>query len=243
MIVISFLFSCQKTQPTAKQILSKSMDAHGGLELWQKIDTLSFTKKTILYNRAGVKEKEIIQHQSFYGGFSLQGRISSLGTEKSSISVVNDVYTKNIGDSIVQITDSEIKTINNSFKSAYYVISQPFNLKESNAYLSLKKDTILNGEKTYVLDVSYQEDEITNTADQWTYFINAKSYLIVAAKVFHSPTISFIENLKFNNDTPFVFNSERSSVFLKKDGSKDYLRATYFYTDYKIVLKISLILN
>ena len=46
-----------------------------------------------------------------------------------------------------------------------------------------------------------------------------------------------IENLKFNNDTPFVFNSERSSVFLKKDGSKDYLRATYFYTDYKIVLK------
>ena len=146
-IVVSFLFSCQKIEPTAKQILSKSMDAHGGLELWKKIDTLSFTKKTILYNRAGVQEKEIIQYQSFYGGFSLQGRISTLGTEKSSVSLINDVYTKNIGDSIVQITDSEIKTINNSFKSAYYVISQPFNLKESNAYLSLKKDTILNGEK------------------------------------------------------------------------------------------------
>lgn len=59
MIVISFLFSYQKTKPTAKQILKKSLKAHGGLELWQKIDTLSFTKKTILYNQKGIKEKEI----------------------------------------------------------------------------------------------------------------------------------------------------------------------------------------
>jgi len=55
-IAISFLFSCQKTKLTAKQLLSKSIDAHGGLEFWQKVDTLSFTKKTILYNRKGLKE-------------------------------------------------------------------------------------------------------------------------------------------------------------------------------------------
>ena len=63
MIAISFLFSCQKTELTANQILLKSLEAHGGLELWKKIDTLSFTKKTILYNQEGVKEKEITQHQ------------------------------------------------------------------------------------------------------------------------------------------------------------------------------------
>ncbi len=72
---------------------------------------------------------------------------------------------------------------------------------------------------------------------QWTYFFNAKTFLIVAAKVFHSPTVSFIENIKFNKETPFVFNAERESVFLNKDGSKDYLRASYFYSNYKVVLK------
>ena len=236
-IVISFLFSCQKIKPTAKQILKKSLKAHGGLELWQKIDTLSFTKKTILYNQKGIKEKEITQNQSFYGGIPLHGKISSFGTEKSSISVINGVYVKSIRDSLVSITDDEIKAINNSFKSAYYVISQPFNLKESNAFLFYKKDTILDGEKTFVVDVSYKEDENTNTPDQWTYFFNAKTYLIVAAKVFHSPTVSFIENIKFNKETPFVFNAERESVFLNKDGSKDYLRASYFYSNYKVVLK------
>ena len=236
-IVISFLFSCQKIKPTAKQILKKSLKAHGGLELWQKIDTLSFTKKTILYNQKGIKEKEITQNQSFYGGIPLHGKISSFGTEKSSISVINGVYVKSIRDSLVSITDDEIKAINNSFKSAYYVISQPFNLKESNAFLFYKKDTILDGEKTFVVDVSYKEDENTNTPDQWTYFFNAKTYLIVAAKVFHSPTVSFIENIKFNKETPFVFNAEIESVFLNKDGSKDYLRASYFYSNYKVVLK------
>ena len=236
-IVISFLFSCQKIKPTAKQILKKSLKAHGGLELWQKIDTLSFTKKTILYNQKGIKEKEITQNQSFYGGIPLHGKISSFWTEKSSISVINGVYVKSIRDSLVSITDDEIKAINNSFKSAYYVISQPFNLKESNAFLFYKKDTILDGEKTFVVDVSYKEDENTNTPDQWTYFFNAKTYLIVAAKVFHSPTVSFIENIKFNKETPFVFNAERESVFLNKDGSKDFLRASYFYSNYKVALK------
>lgn len=237
MIVISFLFSYQKTKPTAKQILKKSLKAHGGLELWQKIDTLSFTKKTILYNQKGIKEKEITQHQSFYGGIPLHGKISSLGTEKSSISVINGVYVKSIRDSLVPITDDEIKAINNSFKSAYYVISQPFNLKESNALLFYKKDTILDGEKTFVVDVSYLEDENTARPDQWTYFFNAKTFLVVATKVFHSPTISFIKNTKFNTKTPFVFNSERVSVFMNKDGTEDYTRAAYFYSNYKVVLK------
>ena len=234
--IINLLVSCQK-KITVGDILSKSIKAHGGMDLWQKIDTLSYTKKTILYNQEGVKEKEIIQHQSFFGGTPLHGKISSLGAEKSSISVINGVYAKSIRDSLIPITDREIKAINNSFKSAYYVISQPFNLKESDALLFYKKDTILNGEKTFVVDVSYREDENTNTPDQWTYFFNAKTYLIVAAKVFHSPTVSFIENIKFNKETPFVFNAERESVFLNKDGSKDFLRASYFYSNYKVALK------
>jgi hypothetical protein len=49
--------------------------------------------------------------------------------------------------------------------------------------------------------------------------------------------MSFIQNTKFNTLTPFVFNAERESVFLKADATKDYLRAAYFYSDYKVVFK------
>ena len=235
--IVNLFVSCQKKEITIGDILSKSLEAHGGLEIWQQVDTLSFTKKTILYNREGLKEKEITQHQSFYGGDFINGEITSIGVDKSRISIIGDIYSKSIEDSLAVLTDDDVKLINKSFRSAYYVISQPFNLKESDALLFYKKDTILNGEKTFVVDVSYREDENTNTPDQWTYFFNAKTYLIVAAKVFHSPTVSFIENIKFNKETPFVFNAERESVFLNKDGSKDFLRASYFYSNYKVALK------
>ena len=66
--IVNLFVSCQKKEITIGDILSKSLEAHGGLEIWQQVDTLSFTKKTILYNREGLKEKEITQHQSFYGG-------------------------------------------------------------------------------------------------------------------------------------------------------------------------------
>jgi len=235
--IVNLFVSCQKKEITIGDILSKSLEAHGGLEIWQQVDTLSFTKKTILYNREGLKEKEITQHQSFYGGDFINGEITSIGVDKSRISIIGDIYSKSIEDSLAVLTDDDVKLINKSFRSAYYVISQPFNLKQSDALLFYKKDTILNGEKTFVVDVSYREDENTNTPDQWTYFFNAKTYLIVAAKVFHSPTVSFIENIKFNKETPFVFNAERESVFLNKDGSKDFLRASYFYSNYKVALK------
>jgi len=235
--IVNLFVYCQKKEITIGDILSKSLEAHGGLEIWQQVDTLSFTKKTILYNREGLKEKEITQHQSFYGGDFINGEITSIGVDKSRISIMGDIYSKSIEDSLAMLTDDDVKLINKSFRSAYYVISQPFNLMQSDALLFYKKDTILNGEKTFVVDVSYKEDENTNTPDQWTYFFNAKTYLIVAAKVFHSPTVSFIENIKFNKETPFVFNAERESVFLNKDGSKDFLRASYFYSNYKVALK------
>ena len=237
MIVVSCLFSCQKTQLTATQILSRSLEAHGGIELWQKVDTLSFTKKTILYNEYGVEEKELTQHQSFYGGNFINGEIISIGADKSRISILGGIYSKSIGDSLTFLTNDDVALIKKSFRSAYYVISQPFNLRESDALLTYKKDTILNGEKTFVVDVSYKENQNSNASDQWTYFFNAKTFLIVAAKVFHSPTISFIENIKFNKETPFAFNAERESIFLNKDGSKDYLRASYLYSNYKVVFK------
>ena len=126
--IVNLFVSCQKKEITIGDILSKSLEAHGGLENWQKVDTLSFTKKTILYNREGLKEKEITQNQSFYGGNFINGKITSIGTDKSGISIIGDVYTKRVGDSLISISNNEMKSITNAFKSAYYVISQPFNL-------------------------------------------------------------------------------------------------------------------
>jgi len=234
-LLISFFISCEKKELTASEIVSKSMEAHGGYANWKQIDTLSFIKKTILFSKEGLKEKETKQHQSFYIGKSLNGKLNSLGTEKTSFTLTDGVYSKSLGDSLVALNEKELLFVKDAFKSAYYVVSQPFNIKESNALLGNVKDTVLGGKKMYSVTVLYNGD--TNKSDQWTYFFDAQTFLIIACKVYHSPTISYIRNTKFDLETPFVFNAERESTLLKTDRNKDYLRASYFYSDFRIVFK------
>ncbi|CAI8434199.1 MAG: Uncharacterised protein [Flavobacterium sp. SCGC AAA160-P02] len=237
-VSVSFLFSCQEIQLSAKQILSRSIEAHGGLSNWEQVDSISFHKKTTLYTREGLKEKEINQHQAFYLGDGFNGRIFSYGDPQIVYSLKDGEYAMTKGDSSIILNDVKKQSLKTMFNSAYYVISQPFHLKESNANLILKKDTVINDRKTYVLDISYLGD--TSTSDNWTYFFDAETFLITSCRVKHKTTVSYIKNLVYDTNTPFVFNAERESVFLNNDGTKDYVRASYLYSDYRVVLKSNL---
>ena len=234
LVISSFIF-CDKKEITANEIISKSIEAHGGFNQWKQIDTLSFVKKTVLFTKKGLKEKEIKQYQSFSFGSSFNGAITSLESDSTSLTLTSGLYSKSIGDSLLLITEKELPALKNAFKSAYYVVSQPFNLRESTASFRYVKDTVLQNKKTYVVNVSYEGD--TEKSDLWTYYFNAQTFLVVACKVYHSPTMSYIQNTKFDSLTPFVFNAERESAFLKADGTKDYLRAAYFYSDFKVIFK------
>ena len=232
LFVFNLFYSCQKKELTANAILLRSLEAHGGFDTWKTIDTISYHKKTTLYTKDGFKQKETNQYQSFYFGNSINGQISIVGIDTTVYQQQNGKYHKLIGDSLVSLTDIEKKSIKNSFKSAFYVVSQPFNLIESSALLSYEKDTIIEGNKTHIVNISYKND--TKDSDSWTYFFDALTFRIVSCKVYHSLTTSYIKNTKYDFKTDFVFNAERESFFLKKDGTKDYLRAAYFYSDFSI---------
>ena len=235
MVAVGLLFSCQKTELTATQILSKSLEAHGGMSAWEHVDSISFYKKTILHTREGVKEKEINQHQVFFLGDGFGGQILTYGDPQIVYSLKDGEYAITKGDSLIILNDVEKESVKVMFNSAYYVASQPFHLKESNAQLILKKDTVINDRKTFALDISYLGD--TSTSDQWTYFFDAETFRIISCRVKHKTRISYIKNLVYDTNTPFVFNAERESVFLKKDATKDYVRASYYYSDYRVVFK------
>ena len=232
-LIVGFLYSCDDEKPTVDEILSKSLIAHGGLESWQKMQSLSFDKKTVLYTKDGSFEKEILQKQSFFFGGEPHEIIHSL-TDSVTYFLKNNVYTKKNRDSVFVLGNEELTIVKNMFASAYYVVSQPFHMKESNALLTFEKDTLINSKKVFVVGVSYQNDD--SESDQWTYYFDAETYRIVSCKVKHEPTVSYIENTEFDSSTPFLFNAKRKSTFLNQKGEKDYLRADYFYTNFKVKL-------
>jgi len=172
LVISSFIF-CDKKEITANEIISKSIEAHGGFNQWKQIDTLSFVKKTVLFTKKGLKEKEIKQYQSFSFGSSFNGAITSLESDSTSLTLTSGLYSKSIGDSLLLITEKELPALKNAFKSAYYVVSQPFNLRESTASFRYVKDTVLQNKKTYVVNVSYEGD--TEKSDLWTYYFNAQT--------------------------------------------------------------------
>ena len=159
LFVFNLFYSCQKKELTANAILLRSLEAHGGFDNWKTIDTISYHKKTTLYTKDGFKQKETNQYQSFYFGNSINGQISIVGIDTTVYQQQNGKYHKLIGDSLVSLTDIEKQSIKNSFKSAFHVVSQPFNLIESSALLSYEKDTIIEGNKTCLLYTSDAADE------------------------------------------------------------------------------------
>lgn len=237
--VISFgffmLFACdQKEAPTAESIMKRSIEAHGGLDTWQAIESLEFDKKTTLFYEDGTIEKASNQHQYFTFRPEVSGSIQDLNIE----GVSRFDYKKNLiriidNDSVRPVNDpAEIEQLTNSFFAAYHVACKPFDLLNENTILTYSGDRELDGRSCHVIDVSYKGDG--PDADKWSYIIDAETYEVKANKVVLADHSSWVENLTFDTSTDFKFNAHRKSYRLNDAGEKTYLRAEYFYSNFKV---------
>jgi len=214
-MLLSFsLLSCQE-KLTGLQIIEKSIEAHGGIESWQKIKQLSFDKETTLFNEDGSVELKTDQFQLFQFGTKLFGKIE-WKNNGNDISIIYDdeKISKSINDSVVD-SESELVKASNAFWAAYYVANKPFDLIDENTDLLLTGETNLEGTRCYIVNVSYKND--TTDADRWSYIIDAETFKVVANKVVLKDHTSWVENLTFDTTTPFIFNAHRKSYRLNEE--------------------------
>lgn len=226
--LIGFI-SC-KTEVKPINIINKSVQAHGGLERWKQLKSLSFTKKTTLYYEDGSVRLESTQNQSFLFGKYLSGTIHSILDSVSYRFKKSEVYMQT-KDSSAQLSGEALKSKQRLFASALYVTSQPFQLLESGAAFERTSDTIFGDKKAFAVRVYYPND--TTTSDQWTYYFDQDSFLVVACKVKHDKRTSIIENLSYDQSTPFIFNATRKST-ITENGKAAFVIAEYEYSDYQV---------
>ena len=225
------LLSCNSKRITAQEIVQKSIEAHGGVEVWNKLKHLEFDKTTILYTKEGIVEKEIEQHQMFLLKPSLEGALLSKIPKQDELYYHGNAFSKVINDSVYMVTDSsEIEAVKNAFFAAHFVVSQPFKLQDHTVVLDYIGVEKLDNINVYVLDVSYSTDG--ENSDQWTYYFDVETYQLVANKVKHHSNVSLIKNVSFNTETGLTFNAHRQSYTLL-DNDNTFLRAEYFYTNFK----------
>lgn len=231
MLVCLAFFGCNTKEITAEDIVSKSIEVHGGMNAWSRLKHLEFDKTTILFNQDGSIEREIEQHQLFNLKPSFEGVLLSKEPHKNDLYFHGNAFSKVINDSVFMVTDSiELETAKNTFFAAHYVVCQPFKLKDKGVVLDYIGIDKLEETEVHKINVSYLTDN--ENSDKWTYYFDAKTYQLVANKVNHKGNISLIKNLEFDAKTGLIFNAHRKSYTVLENGSS-YLRAEYFYKNFK----------
>lgn len=230
-LLVGFI-SCQKELEPI-DIVQESVKVHGTMEAWKNIKSLSFTKKTQLFNEDGSLKQKIVQDQEFQFGNEYSASIYSHLDSTSYHLKEGQIHTE-IGDYLFVLGGKELKSKQRLFKSALYVTSQPFQLIESGARFERKQDTLFGEKKVFAIRVHYKGD--TSASDQWTYYFDQNTFEVVACSVQHNDRISVIENTSYDSATPFLFNSARKSTIMN-GGKSNFVIAEYEYSNYKVEFK------
>ncbi|MGB0949256.1 MAG: hypothetical protein ACPG7E_01495 [Marinirhabdus sp.] len=227
-VFILVLGCSPKGEESGGQIVKKAIAAHGGIENFKALDSVSIEKTTRLFTENGTLESETVQFQKFVFNSKKRIEISwGEGTAETEIISTGNSTFKFVEDRLVTgIT--EIEAAERAVAAAEYVFFQPFKFMVDGAtfeYLGTQK--IKGGTAVKKVRVYYGPDS-NPTDDVWHYFFD-KKYRLAAAQVKHNGRSSFIENLAFQRYKGLLFNKHRKSFFVDSLGRKLYLRAEYFY--------------
>jgi len=218
--------NCKSDKNRAHTILQKSIKSHGGMELWKKMKSINYLKKTTLYTDSGLVEQKISQkiiHQ-WKPNFT---KITWMNQGKLYQAQKSNKELRYFEGNALQSDPSVLKQINKNLDASLYVFWQPFKLLDPAAkleYVGLKK--LLDTLAVHAIKVYYTEDK---KGDVWTYFFDEKSYRLRATQVDHEKRSSLIINEEVEDQTGLFLNKKRKSYFLDSLGKINYLRAAYTY--------------
>ncbi|GAB3218422.1 hypothetical protein J0A67_02710 [Algoriphagus aestuariicola] len=225
------LWSCEPSpEKKAKELIERSIEAHGGSEAWEKISILKFRKKTRLYNEDGTVESELDQEMEFRLKPRLEGKIT---WEKDSIKHVlswDGVQMRYfMGENEVK-NPAFLASKKKDFDAAYYTISQPWGLLGDGATLTYEgQKTLENGKTVESVRVDYGSD-----TDLWFYYFDPNSVVMVGNEVHAKDHRSLIYDLSLVEHDGLKFHGQRDSWRIDERGKRLFLRAEYVYSDYEI---------
>lgn len=218
----------------AKSIIKRAIDHAGGLDQWESIKQLKYTKDFSLLFEDGTVEKAFKQvHNYQYSPLSIQIESEENGELIRTIQQ-DGGFTRTVNGSELETSQEALaKAVNTST----YVVSMPFKLLDPGAQLSYEGvQTLEGGAEVDVIKVAYNADKHANhsTSDVWKYYFSKEDGRILANWVDAGDHFALIENLSFVREGGILFNKERKSYRVDSLGNKLYLRAEYLYDNYAV---------
>ena len=222
-----------------KSLISQTIESAGGLDNWNKIESIHFKKYFALYDAAGKTENAVDQVHKYFLHPHQEININwSKNNQQHHLQSKNGQIKKTINNQ----TDATAKkaSLVNTVRSATFVMSIPFNLLDSGvAYEYQGLDTLDQSTIVEVLQAVYNPEQHNNhsTKDIWWLYFNKKTHLLEGYMVQHADHFSYVKNTKLTKVEGFTFPKTRKSWRVTKDRDILYLRADYAYSDYQLNCK------
>ncbi|SHG07338.1 hypothetical protein SAMN05444483_104315 [Salegentibacter echinorum] len=164
--VILVLFACEKSEPTAQQIIDKAIAKAGGDKYESAEISFNFRKGAYKSSRKNGKFKL----ERFFP--------DSTGATNHDV-VTNDGFTRYNNEQEVNLSDSLKNIYKNSVNSVHYFVQLPYGLNDAAVNKELiGKDTI-HGKEYYEIKVSFDaEGGGVDHEDLYMYWINTQTFTV-----------------------------------------------------------------
>ena len=159
-----FLLSCN-VEPTAEQIIDKSIAHYGGEAIYNS--EISFRFRDIEYKMR--YQKETFQLERSYK--------DSTGNFKDLLT--NTSFVRSVNDTIVELTDEWSNKYSNSINSVIYFFRIPFHLNEKAVNKKMIGESHIKGASCFKIKVWFNEDGGgEDFSDVYIYWVNKLNYNI-----------------------------------------------------------------
>jgi hypothetical protein len=165
-LALSLFISACNQEPTANEVLTKAIKAHGGEQVNNAQIAFDFRE---------------IHYKGTYneGVFELSRKFSdSLGNSIVD-RLSNTRFERTINDTIANISDKRKNSYSNSVNSVFYFIKLPFNLKDPAAIINYIGKGYIDGTEYLKLKVSFSEEGGgEDFTDKFVYWFNSETYTL-----------------------------------------------------------------
>ena len=222
--------------PVARDILNQALKHAGGLDKWNSLNRIEFTKDWQLFDALGQIELDRFENHTYQFKPELSNTIRWNEEDNQVVSLEEQGQFIRICNEQVDQKASPDQ-VAKQIQAATFVFGLPYNLLDSTAHLTYSgRDTLEDGVIVEVLSAAYHPEDFDHhtTADTWTIFFDYSSHSMVGYMVHHADHYAYVRDLSKIRLDGFEFPEQRRSWRVTPDREIKYLRATYLYGNYVI---------
>lgn len=222
------------TDQKARALIQTSIEQAGGLDKWQSIHRLRYTKDFELFREDSSVEKSYRQVHDYRFDADYLSILSIENGDTIHTWLEEGVYHRTRNGETVE---ADQQSLEKAMNTSTYVVGMPFKLVDPGAQISyLGEKTLAGGQKVEAIEVAYDAEAHANhsSTDVWRYYFDPADGRILANWVDAGDHYSLVENQTTVREQGILFNRDRESYRVDSLGNKLWLRASYRYDNYQI---------